>query len=577
MDRRDADRPRPSRPPIGAVLSRAATLVLAAALAGVPVPAAAAAQAAAPAPAPAAASAQAAGTAADTFPEPPPRELGELDFPTSGDPAAKPWFERGLLLLHSFEYDDARSAFRRAQEIDPDYVMAHWGEAMTHDHPLWRQQDRAAARAALEALAPTREERLAAAGTDRERAYLRAAEILFGDGPGPRRDTLYARAMGELADAHPEDEDARLFHALARLGLSQGERHVPTYVEAGAGALRVFDENSRHPGAAHYTIHAFDDPVHAPLALEAARTYGELAPGAAHARHMTSHVFVALGMWEEVVAANEAAARATAGARGEPGGSLHPCGHYAEWLAYGYLQRGRAGDAGRLIRRCRERARETGDRRAWSSTARMRAIWLVDAPSIGGEIAAWELPGDRLSAWWRTADAFADGLAAARSGDAAAARGALARLEEERAELPDRLDAEGRILATTLRALARRAEGDPEAALEAAREAAAEEAALEVPYGPPGTFLPPRELVGRLLLDLDRPAEARRAFRRALERTPRRPRALAGLARAAAAAGRSGEAERACRELTAIGSAADGGWPVPTVCARSLDAGGAGG
>lgn len=488
---------------------------------------------------------------------PPPRELGRVDFPVPATGAAAAWFERGLLLLHSFEYGDAARAFRRAREIEPGFALAHWGEAMTHNHPLWREQDRAAARAALERLAPTLEVRRAKAETERGKAYLDAVETLYGDGPKARRDTLYARAMERLAERFPDDEDAEAFYALSLLGLSQGDRDVPTYMRAGAIALRLFGEHPRHPGAAHYAIHAFDDPTHAPLGLEAARVYGDLAPGAAHARHMTSHIFLALGMWEEVVAANEAASRTTGEDRGY-GGEHYPCGHYAEWLTYGYLQQGRRGDARALVEGCR---RLMGQEGRLGSVARMRALYLVDSRAWDGAVAGLALDPDRLSPWWRAADRFADGLTAARGGETSGARDALRSLEAGGEGLPAADDPRLRILAAQLRAALALAEGRGEEALAAARKAADLEADRPVPFGPPSTFLPPRELEGEVLMELGRADAAARAFRLALERTPRRARSLLGLARAASAAGRTAEASGAYAELAALWEGADEGWP----------------
>lgn len=484
--------------------------------------------------------------------------LGTVHFPTSGSPEARPHFLRGLLLLHSFEYADAREAFRRAQDADPDYAMAYWGEAMTRDHPLWRQQDRQAARAALRRLAPSPEARRAAAGTQREKAYLRAADILFGEGSAAERDSAYSRAMRKIVARFPGDHEARAFYALSLLGLNQGERDVPTFMRAGAVALQVFREHPDHPGAAHYAIHAFDDPDHAPLGLEAARAYSRIAPDAAHARHMTSHIFLALGMWDEVVRANEAAARSVAEGA-DHDFDLHPCGHYAEWLAYGYLQKGRAGAARQLVLRCHGLATEGGSRRSLGSVARIRALYLVDTGRTEGEVARLELDAGAMAPRWRLARDFGDALAAAGRGELDAARAALATLEDREDGLREGLAADTRVQAHTLRAVIRRAEGSPRGALGEARRAAELAARRPTPYGPPSTYLPPRELEGRILMALDRPEEARTAFARALRRTPRRARTLLGAARAAAAAGAIDEAARHYAGLAAIRSGAGSG------------------
>lgn len=485
--------------------------------------------------------------------------LGTVTFPTSGEGEAREHFLRGVLYLHSFEYDDAREAFRRAREADPDFVMAHWGEAMTHNHPLWRQQDREAARAVLERLGSTREERLAAAPTEREKAYLEAVEVLYGEAPKTRRDTLYSRAMERLAARFPEDAEARAFYALSVLGLNQGDRDVPTFMRAGAIALDLFGEHPRHPGAAHYAIHSFDDPTHAPLGLEAARAYADIAPRAAHARHMTSHIFLALGMWDRVVEANEAAARTTAREAGLER-ELHPCGHYAEWLSYGYLQRGRPSAAAELIRACHALSREGGEGGSPGSVARMRAHYLVDAEEGDDAVARIELEPEDVGPRWRLALWYGNGVAAARRGRVGAALEAAAALQEAAGSLREGLAADARVMALSMRALLQRHGGEAAATAEAARRAAELEAQQPVPYGPPSTYKPPRELAGEALLELGRAEEARAEFRRALERTPRRSRSLLGLARAAAKTGRTEEAAGAYAELAEMWENAEAGW-----------------
>jgi hypothetical protein len=234
--------------------------------------------------------------------------LGTITFPNSGAPAAQEPFIRGVLYLHSFEFGPAAAAFREAQQADPGFALAYWGEAMSYNHALWGEWDDDAAHAVLERLGPTAEARRATAPTHREQMYLDAVEALWAGGPKPQRDTAYAHTMEQLVRAHPDDDEARAFWSLAILGLSGTTRVVPSYMRGAAIAQEVFERNPDHPGAAHYLIHSFDDPTHAPLGLPAARAYSRIAPDAAHAQHMTTHIFLALGMWDDVVSQNEIAA-----------------------------------------------------------------------------------------------------------------------------------------------------------------------------------------------------------------------------------------------------------------------------
>jgi tetratricopeptide (TPR) repeat protein len=218
--------------------------------------------------------------------------LGLVSFPNSGARRAQAPFLRGLALLHSFEYDDAAEAFREAQRVDSGFAMAYWGEALTYDHPIWGEHDSTAARQTLARLGASPEERLARAGNARERAYLGAIEALFGAGSLKERRQAYERATAQVHDEHPSDLEAASLHALALLSLrSGGKADLRPSVRAAAIVEEVLRHNPTHPGATHYLIHAYDDPLLAPLGLPVARRYARIAPQAEHALHMPSHIF----------------------------------------------------------------------------------------------------------------------------------------------------------------------------------------------------------------------------------------------------------------------------------------------
>ena len=463
------------------------------------------------------------------------QELGTLDFPTSGSADAQKHFVTGVLYMHSFEYSSALKEFREAERIEPAFAMAYWGEAMTYAHPVWDQQDAEAARTALAKLAPTPAARATKAPTEREKAYLRAVEILYGTGTKPARDTAYAAAMAGVAAAYPKDAEAQLFYALALIGLSQGDRDIPTYLRAGAIAETVFAHRPDHPGAAHYVIHSYDDPAHAATALTAARAYSKIAPDAPHAQHMTSHIFLALGLWDDVVAANIAA---TGGHM--PGHDMKPgCGHYKEWLEYGYLQLGRLRDAGMVLDRCWDAPSRSGASGV-ESLAGMRDAYIVDSREWMGRYATEEpvTTDPETQAYL----AFGTGYAAAMRHDLPVARRALEIVERDARSKPASSNHYTPLLALELRALLRFADGDTARALADARSAAVMDDALPIPFGPPQTIKPPHELLGELLLAAHRPADARTEFELALARTPRRPAALIGLARSDAALGHDARA-----------------------------------
>jgi hypothetical protein len=278
--------------------------------------------------------------------------LGTISFPASGAPEAQPHFTRGVLWLHNMGYEDAIDAFREAQRIDPGFVMAYWGEALSHSQPLWFHEDRDRARAVLARLAPTREARAARAATARERGYLDAVETLFGDGSLAVRAPAYAEAMGALAAAHPEDDEAQVLHALAILAvMPSGDASLPYRERAGAIAEAVFARNPEHPGAAHYILHAYDHGALAHKGLAAARAYARIAPAASHALHMPAHAFVQLGLWEEAAATDQKSWEASIAWAHERGASVALRDYHSlTWLHYEWTQLGRFNDALAAIR-----------------------------------------------------------------------------------------------------------------------------------------------------------------------------------------------------------------------------------
>src|SRR5438034_3458116 len=278
-------------------------------------------------------------------------ELGTINFPTSAKGPAQTAFLVGVKALHNFEFDTAADAFREAQKGDPGFALAYWGEAMSFNHPLWAEQDIASARRVLERLAPTAAARAAKTPAGKERSLVEAVDVLFGAGDKYARDVAYSAAMKRLHEQYAGDDEIAVLYALSLLGTSRpGEKTVRNAMQAAAIAEDIFQRNPKHPGAAHFIIHAFDDPDHAILGLPAARAYSKIAPAAAHALHMPSHIFVQLGMWDDVVASNIAAYKAAvdlAEKKNLPRGREDF--HTLSWLQYAYLQQGNVSEAEKAL------------------------------------------------------------------------------------------------------------------------------------------------------------------------------------------------------------------------------------
>ena len=481
---------------------------------------------------------------------------GEVNFANSGAKSAQEAFLQGLAQLHNFEYGSALADFRKAEAIDPGFAMAYWGEAMTFNHPVWNEQDRPAALATLNRLAATPAERLAKAPTEREKDYLRTLDVLYGDGAKPARDLRYAAAMASLHAKYPDDVDAAAFYALALLGSVEGVRNERVYMQAAAILMPLFYKYPHHPGVAHYLIHSCDDPIHAALALPAARAYSRIAPEAAHAQHMTSHIFLALGMWSDVIDANEAARRVVNQHLSAAGKGTYRCGHSIYWLEYGYLEAGRVDDAKALVAACRDEAAETGmnaraqnvsdpDDASLLSFIVMRSRFLIDTAQWDSEPAHWAVDAADVPLaqfdW-----AYAEGFRAAEMGNMAAAHQALAQMESNLPLLPAVFDRSGaaadepdrrvpEIERLQVQALILSGEGKLDAAVAAARKAAEAETSLPYAFGPPTPQKPSFELLAELLLKQNRPQEAIEACKQALLRAPNRTQSVALLERASKA------------------------------------------
>ena len=473
-------------------------------------------------------------------------ELGAARFANSGAASAQPAFLRGLLLLHSFEYRAARQSFQDAEQADPTFAMAYWGEALTYNQTLWREQDRDAALAALAKLAPDPASRAAKAPTARERAYLASLELLYGAGDKDTRDAKFSAALATLTASYPDDLDGRAFYALSLLGLSNGDRNVANYMRAAAEAEAVLQVDPRHPGALHYLIHATDDPVHAPLGLAAARLYGKVAPAASHAQHMPSHIFFALGLWDDAIEANLASLKV---------GRAHgdPSYHSLLWLAYSYLQKDRRSEAEELVRSVAKdvAAGATKDNRARLSYA--RAMWLVETRGTSGPDALTPVDNAGIASInYFAAHDFARGITAAadRPKDAKAALAQLqgrieaAHVAPSRAATVNWLDnvtgdelKQAQLLAMALAGTMQFYGGNAAGGIEQVRAASASAAHLEFEYGPPWSVKPLDELLGELLLAAGRPAEAVAAFRKTLVEFPNRRLASEGLRAAVAKLG----------------------------------------
>ncbi|HEX8284935.1 MAG TPA: hypothetical protein VF588_16355 [Pyrinomonadaceae bacterium] len=503
----------------------------------------------------------------------PSEELGRVNFAISCTPEARRQFNRAVAWLHSFEYEEAEKAFAGVAAADPRCGMGFWGVAMSNYHPLWAPPTAAELQKGARAVEQAKS---VGARTRRERDYIAAVEMFFKDSDKldhRARAAAYGEAMEQLARRYPSDNEAGVFYALTLIakGMAAGDKTYASEKEAARILNRVRAREPEHPGVTHYVIHSYDYPALAHLALPAARGYARIAPASAHARHMPSHIFTRLGLWQESIQSNlgaKAAAEAFA-VRNRMQGAWDEQLHAMDYLAYAYLQGAqdeRARGVLEELNRIRKvepqtfkvayaataiTARYALERRRWDEAAKLSLQQgvLGDFP--------WE------NFRWAAAHIhFARAVGAARTGDAASARQEVEKLTAAGlalAEVKGGYDwaKQVEIARRAASAWLAYAEGDREESLRLMRAAAELDDSTEKHPVTPGALLPAREQLGELLLELKQPAAALREFESSLRNTPNRFNGLYGAARAAALAGDRRRAETFYRQLLAVCDHAD--------------------
>jgi len=476
-------------------------------------------------------------------------DLGSVHFPVSCSPSAQKDFERAVAMLHSFWYNEAEKTFSEVTRTDPRCAMGYWGIAMSLYHPIWAPPTPAELKKGATHLEKAKS---ISANTPRERDYIAAIAVFYQDAGKinhQKRALAYRHAMEQLSGRYPQDREAAIFFALTLLATAPATDKTYADQKRAAGILnKILPEQPNHPGIAHYMIHSYDSPQLANLALPAARSYAKIAPASPHALHMPSHIFTRLGLWQDSIQSNltSAAAAKNHVARTHPGAASFEQLHAMDYLTYAYLQSCQDGKAKRVAEEAAAiskldaeefqaayafaaiPARYTLERRRWSEAAAL-------------QVHPATFPWDRF----RYAEAityFARALGLARSGNAAAAGKEIEKLasiqkalEQPREEYHWGVQVEVQRLAAS--AWVAHAEANNEQALQLLRAAAELEDKTDKHPVTPGVVLPARELLGDLLMELDRPGHALREFEATLSNSPRRFNAMYGAARAAELSG----------------------------------------
>jgi tetratricopeptide (TPR) repeat protein len=462
-------------------------------------------------------------------------KLGTVSFATSCAPPVQFQFERGVALLHSFEYEVADAQFEEVATKDPRCAMAYWGQAMTFYHELWNRPTKADLAKGAELLAQARSLKLP---TARERDYIQALTVFYSDTDKldhNQRADAYAKAMQGVHERNPDDHEAAIFYALSLL--ASGPDRDPNLTNAIAAVAilnKLYDEQPNHPGIAHYIIHSCDNPAMASLALPAARKYASIAPSSPHAVHMPSHIFARQGFWQDDINSNLAAIRVADGMAAHHH-VMHHRVHSLDFLEYAYVQIGDDASAKAaierialirpeqmdpefenylLVRQAEGPAKYALERRQWKEALGLQ-------PNAGAP------PDVQLVTYWGRA------VAAGHLHDAVAAQDALKHYDElleatrkgPRPYIVDRLKNEHQLV----QAWAAYAAGNSDDAVRLLRAVADDQDKV----GKAETELPAREMLADMLLDLQRPQEALTEYEISLRTDPNRFNGLYGAAQAA--------------------------------------------
>jgi tetratricopeptide (TPR) repeat protein len=469
--------------------------------------------------------------------------MPDVNFPVSCTPKAQLEFNRAVTLLHHMTYPQARTAFQNVATIDQHCAMAHWGVAMTLFQPLWPTRPNAEARQqgwheveTAKSLQPQ---------TQKEQLFIAATEAFFLD-PAANdywlRIRRWEQAMQKVYDPFPDDPEAATFYALAHLATTPSDRITRANADRAAEILlRVYRQNPNHPGAMHYLVHANDVPGRERELLEITNKYESIAPNNPHALHMPTHIYTRLGDWDGVIRGNLRAAKAAlqypAGDKGQF--VWDEFCHAMEYLVYAYLQKGDYRNAAAQLRRLHTTARlEPSFKTAFhlaSTQARYaleRHAWAeamqLEPRQPGG------LDWDRYP-WAEAVNRFARGLGAAHLNKIEEARREAERLTELEAntrKIGEDLFARNiRMLHLELNSWIAHVEGHADQSLSLMREAAELEATTPKHAVTPGPTIPAEELLGDLLIEQRKPAEARAAYQRSLALYPNRLNSLKGVAR----------------------------------------------
>lgn len=478
--------------------------------------------------------------------------LGQVNFPTSCSAAVQPQIEKGVALLHSFQYMEVHQTFAEVETRDPKCAMAHWGKAMSLYHQLWDFPDENKLKEGHQEIEQAQNLHPA---TAKEQGFVSAAAAFYAeDAKLSHTDRIkaYSAALEKFHAQFPDDVEVGAFYALSLVALAEADvDSLANQKKAIAILDPLFQKYPDHPGVAHYLIHATDRPELASQGLAAARRYAAIAPDSPHALHMPSHIFVRLGLWQDAINSNIAARASAARAAEVNKAEAHYQTHAMDYLNYAYLQSGEEAKAREVMESTKDVVGASEEEKANDH------VYLAARTAL--ELHRWKeaanlsIPGVGKNSL--DIEQWARAIGAARSRDAAAAETEVMALTKSVEAREARARKKGEPVptekATDLReaeAWLTYAQGKSDAALQELGAAAARQER----NGGESVIIPAREMLADMLMELKRPLEALTEYKIVLQNAPNRFDALLGAARASQASQDTGGARMYYAKLTEV-------------------------
>jgi tetratricopeptide (TPR) repeat protein len=465
-------------------------------------------------------------------------DVGRVNFTISCKPASQAAFNRALALTHHMMYVQAEKLFTSISKDDPNCAMAYWGIALTQIHPLW--SDKPNDTVMKKGAAAIKKAESLKHDTPEEKAFINALAAFYNNWqstPYEQRIKNWKAAQKKVFQQYPSNPEAVAFYSLLHLATApKDDKSFKHQRKAGKLLERLHAKFPRHPGGFHYTIHAYDNPALAAHAETIARNYSPIAPKVPHALHMPSHIFVRLGLWPEVISWN---IRSEQTAKSQPLKNGVMSMHYAhalDYLMYAYLQTAQYEKAEQVLARV-DAVKQFQDSfptayGAASAPARYyveQGLW-TNALKLNTELPK-NYPWDKYP-YVQSIIYFAQGLAAINLGKPELAQTNIDALKKVYDQLKNKKQNYWATLVNakihTLAAWLEFKDGDKAKALKAMRVAAKLEDSVDKHPVTPGEVLPAREMLGDMLLQMNRPQQALQAYRVALKISPNRLHSLYG-------------------------------------------------